>query len=266
MQGNVPLQQRGGQNPQSRAYGHPLVATARSRVFRASGNQDNILLSGSGKEQRAFPLGAEAVAVLYNFTGGQIDFAAYFVDEQNNEYPVEIGLVADGGTNDIDMGEGLVALAPGEKIILRITGGDPSAGDGLNVMVGHITVPEDMAIIRKEISDTSVVELFAADPGELLLSVGVQGEAETLLIANGDDIDHTFDVYISEGGQDYLVEKATLIGTESVNGLGIFEEFGGLSYGQTVKLKMLQAKNNASSRVLFLGTMMKVALSKDDTP
>jgi hypothetical protein len=263
---NIPLQQRAGKNPEPRAFSYPLVATARSRVFRAKDTEDNIVLSGSSKEQRAIPLGAEAVGLILNFTGGDIGYAAYFVDDQDNEYLLESGTIGDGSSDDIDFGEGFIGLLPGEKIILRITSGDPDAGDGCNVLAGHITVPEDIAVLRTDVPGTSLVDLCSPGAGELWQAVGPTGEAETLLMANGDTDDHTFNIYINEGGQDYLIRKAVLIRAGRVEDLNVLEESGGLSYGQTLKVKMLESRTVAGSRIMFVGTVVKVALSKDDTP
>jgi hypothetical protein len=264
MQGNVPLQQRAGKNPEPRAYFNPVGRTARSRVFRAVLG-DNVLLSGSDKESRVLPIKGEEAAFFLNNTGGSINYSALYVDEQNNEYLLESGSVADGSQQDVSLSEGGAGLLPGEKIILRITGGDPTAGDGLNVRVAYQTVSEDLVNVRKDILDTSLADMFSPSAGEIWLLMGQQ-ESESLLIANGDDIDHYFDIYISEGGQDFLFTKNRLMQAGRMGEIGALEVAPAISYGQTYKVKMKEAKHTANSRILFFGTLSVAALSKDDTP
>jgi hypothetical protein len=264
---NVPLQQRAGKNPDPRAFFFPVGETVRSRYLQAS-DPDTVMLSGSSKEQRLVPVRqGETYAQAFNFTGGAIDFEHLFVDAQNNEYKVESGSIPDGGSWSLQgLAEGPAILLPNEKLVFRITGGDPSAGDGCNLSISYQTVSRDVVAVRKDIPGTSPVELLSPPAGEVWIPAAAGEEAETLLICNGDTDPHTFDVYVNNGSEDILVAKAVSVLAGEINDIGRFDRQGAFSYGQTLKVEMLEARAVASSRILFAGTLTKAALSKDDTP
>jgi hypothetical protein len=264
---NIPLQQRAGKNPEPRDFFLPVGETVRSRHLQAS-NPDTVMLTGSSKEQRLVPVRqAESFAQVFNFTGGGIDFEQLFVDDQNNEYRVNSGSVADGGRRTLEgFGEGPEILLPNEKIVFRITGGDPSAGDGCNLSIEYQTVSRDIVAVRKDIPGTSLVDILAPPAGEVWIPANAGEEGETLLICNGDSIEHTFATYINDGNEDILVSRSKSVLAGEINDIGHFEEVGCFSHGQTLKLKMLEPRATAGSRILFAGTLFKAALSKDDTP
>jgi hypothetical protein len=202
---------------------------------------------------------------VLNLTSAGIDFELYLVDDQGNEYKGPYGSLGPGSRTTFNFGDSAFAFLPDEKIIIRFPGSpDLEDGNGVPIWVEFQVVSKDLAVVRKDIPNTDLIDLFSPPPGELWTGYDISTDADGLAIANADDIEHTFNFYLNDGNRDFALQSGPIsVSANSLNIITVFNDTGCVSHGQTLKVEMLQPRQKASSRILFLGTLSKMSLSRD---
>jgi len=100
---------------------------------------------------------------LFNSSGVALDFDLVFVDEFGSEYVCDTAsAVADGATDTLSPPTFLY-LKEGEKLILRVTSGNPLGGNGVHVTRAMTTAPQSILFDAKTYKLT-VPELVLAPP------------------------------------------------------------------------------------------------------
>lgn len=204
-------------------------------ISKVIANQDNVLVAGlrdavriSGVVPCCF------YGALFNRNGlgvgpGDVSFDVVFIDAQGNEIVYQSGTVIDGGSpfgictpNCACCGP--FGLVEGEKIVLRITGGNPSAGDGV-VFVPMATQDSVTAISpRAYVTGRGRVVVAQPPPGKIwqmpiaqvypcgAACIGINFDAVNL---------HSFNCYLVNGqtGDEVLLSAGDNVAANSIANL-----------------------------------------------
>jgi len=225
--GDNPLQKRAGKNTSP----GPVVLFegvkgAGEIVPIKSGGQHTVLEGLKDKIRLAGVVAFQTIGSLYNRCGVDIGYDVIFIDANGNEITLAtVALLSDGSFDQIPSPNPACAVfgfVEGEKVVIRITSGDPSGNDGL------LFIPVSIHDARNAICERIPI----VNGGRTVIAQPPVGKTwqmpatssypcgASILAFNYDSDPHTFNCYVSDDqGNRVLMSNTDSVGANSVGNI-----------------------------------------------
>jgi hypothetical protein len=289
--GNLPLQNRAGYNqgPQ------PSFSLANTKfigqpAIKAKGN-DTVIFRNSPvvpgeNNPRALGMNPGFISgVIFNLTGDDIEADLFLVDDKGNEFNLTVGsygtIVTDDKRDiyaprvfsDFDF-DGLIALLPGWSLLLRVTSGSPTAGQGLVIWPWVHNLTRNVMPIVAEVT-TSLTEIGPPKGrGWQLMGGKASASQEQMAYLNFDSVPRTVAAeYLHLAGEDILISSGISVTPRDADlDSGIERAFDNatddwgtksliLAYPDKIKVKA--GENQTSAPLYLVATFSEFDLPRD---
>jgi len=271
------LKVRGGNNTSPNPITLFDVEKGAGEILKMQAGADNVVCEGLANKVRllgvqgAVPFFA-TVGKLYNRNGDAITpitWTAHYIDAQGREIQIGTGVVADGNSDDIPTPNPACAsfgLLENESVVVRITGGDPSLGQGVLFVPVAIHDAFNAISQRTPITQANTRVVVAQPPPGKSWQMPVSSSYPCGAAALGINFDagaHAFDCYISDDqGNDVQIASADNVPATTI--ANIFSDtFGSHMFPYPYRLEVEVDAANPITNLVVATLFAEFDLPKD---
>ena len=258
---NRPLQRRGGRNhPGRTGSGFSIEVVQNSHYAQRIKGSPFTLVERGIDEDPVVLVGMQlTIGLLTNNTLAPIDVEFWLIDAEGREMSFAgSGPVPAATTVPVilQFTPQITAwvLAPGERVELRITAGDPNVVDGFWWWPNKQIIASPLVTVRKLMNTTSFEDVIVPPPGVSHVSPGFvfEGPFVGATLFNYSPNPTTADVVLETEDGDFVLETAVAVGANGVTAL-MQNFFGGWGVSSPQKLKVRLGSVPVGGDVVFAG-------------
>jgi len=220
------LKVRGGNNTSPNPITLFDTEKGSGEIIAMQAGVDNVICEGLANKVRLMGVqgsgfGTTVLGKLYNRNGDIVDitYTTHYIDAQDREIQIGNGSIGDGNSDEIYPPNPVCAafgLLEDESIVIRITGGDPSLGQGVLFVPAGVHDAFNAISQRIPITQANTRVVIAQPPPGKSWQMPVSGSypcGAAALGINFDGVLHAFDCYVSDDqGNDVLLANGDTVG------------------------------------------------------
>lgn len=258
---NKPLQRRAGRNHPGRTGSAFCIEVTQNSHFaeRIKGSPFTLIERGLDEDPVVLSGMQITIGLLTNNTLAPITIELVLVDAEGRVMPFSgPGPVPPATTVPViaQFTPQISAwvLAPGERVELRITAGDPNVVDGFWWWPNKQIVAEPFVTVRKLMKTTQFEHVIVPPPGVSHVAPGFifEGPFVGATLFNYSGSPTTADVVLETADGDYSLETGVVVGAGTVTTL-LQNFFGGWGVSNPQRLKVKLGSVPADGDVVFAG-------------